>query len=89
MNRVPTLLLKESKNPKALIVYRCRRKLSNDEKRFYIDAVKCLQTKSARTTSYFSGARTRYDDFVALHINATDYVHFVVCISLRSYNAGR
>ncbi|KAK0658285.1 Tyrosinase-like protein orsC [Lasiodiplodia hormozganensis] len=53
------------------------RKLSDDEKKSYIDAVKCLQTKSARTTSYFSGARTRYDDFVALHINATDYVHFV------------
>ncbi|GME58660.1 Tyrosinase central domain protein [Neofusicoccum parvum] len=53
------------------------RKLSDDEKKSYISAVQCLQAKGAKTTSFFPGARTRYDDFVAPHINETDYVHFV------------
>ncbi|KAL0259595.1 hypothetical protein SLS55_005332 [Diplodia seriata] len=71
-----------------MVIRPVRRTLSDHEKKSYISAVKCLQAKSPRTSSYFSGARTRYDDFVAAHINATDYVHFVVCTSFRSHNAG-
>lgn len=43
----------------------------------YINAVKCLQSKPARTPqSLAPGAKTRYDDFVAVHINQTMTIHY-------------
>ena len=56
----------------------CRRTLSKADKLSYIAAVKCLHSKPPTTASDFDGVRSRYDDFVATHINNTDYIHFVV-----------
>ncbi|KAK1729306.1 hypothetical protein CaCOL14_002587 [Colletotrichum acutatum] len=51
--------------------------LSRVEKLDYINAVKCLQSRPARTpASESSGARTRFDDFVATHINQTLTIHY-------------
>ncbi|KAI1360539.1 Di-copper centre-containing protein [Xylaria arbuscula] len=50
--------------------------LSSNEKKAYIKAVKCLQAKpSIADPSFAPGARTRYDDFVAVHINQTLSIH--------------
>ncbi|KAF2815951.1 Di-copper centre-containing protein, partial [Mytilinidion resinicola] len=54
------------------------RTLSSSEKLSYIAAIKCLQTKPALTSRDFSGVRSRYDDFLATHINNTDFIHFVM-----------
>lgn len=37
-----------------------------------------MQAKPAKTTSTFPGSRSRYDDYQALHISQTDYIHFDV-----------
>ncbi|OLN85068.1 Grixazone synthase 4 [Colletotrichum chlorophyti] len=43
----------------------------------YIIAVKCLQAKPSRTpASEAPGAKTRFDDFVATHINQTLTIHY-------------
>lgn len=50
--------------------------LSNSEKKAYTDAVICLQSKPAKTNPALApGAKTRYDDFVAVHINNTLTIH--------------
>ncbi|KAF2662040.1 Di-copper centre-containing protein [Lophiostoma macrostomum CBS 122681] len=50
--------------------------LSTSEKKDYIAAVQCLSTKPAKTPAGFAaGAKNRYDDFVASHINATLSIH--------------
>ncbi|KAF2130893.1 Di-copper centre-containing protein [Dothidotthia symphoricarpi CBS 119687] len=50
--------------------------LSKSEKLNYIDAVKCLAKKPARTPAAIaSGARNRYDDFVVTHLQQTPYIH--------------
>ncbi|QGA17998.1 hypothetical protein EYB26_005676 [Talaromyces marneffei] len=47
------------------------------QKKAYIDAVLCLQSKPSNTPSNLvPGARTRYDDFVATHINQTPNIHY-------------
>ncbi|KAH8900922.1 Di-copper centre-containing protein [Thozetella sp. PMI_491] len=53
------------------------RTLSNSERQEYIDAVKCLQNRPSQTSATWKGASSRYDDFVALHISQTDYIHWV------------
>lgn len=54
-----------------------RGSLTNSERLDYIDAVKCLQATPARTpASVASGAKTRFDDFVATHINQTLTIHY-------------
>ncbi|KAK4460922.1 hypothetical protein QBC42DRAFT_100129 [Cladorrhinum samala] len=51
--------------------------LSDGEKKDYIRAVKCLQSKPARTpSSLVPGAKSRFDDFVAAHINQTMTIHW-------------
>jgi len=45
--------------------------MSNPEKKSWIDAVDCLHWKKPFYVSKFKGIMTRYDDFVAFHINAT------------------
>ncbi|CCF45515.1 tyrosinase central domain-containing protein, partial [Colletotrichum higginsianum] len=51
--------------------------LSRLERLDYIKAVKCLQSRPARTpSSEAPGARSRFDDFVATHINQTFTVHY-------------
>ncbi|KAK9375192.1 uncharacterized protein V1513DRAFT_431073 [Lipomyces chichibuensis] len=53
------------------------RALSNSEKLAYIDAVKCLQFQPSQLGHVYDGARCRFDDFQATHINNTDYIHWV------------
>ncbi|UPK93034.1 hypothetical protein LCI18_003969 [Fusarium solani-melongenae] len=47
------------------------RKECSPEQAAYIDAVQCLKTAPSKGTSVFDTLQSRYDDFVALHINAT------------------
>ncbi|KAF2786397.1 Di-copper centre-containing protein [Melanomma pulvis-pyrius CBS 109.77] len=50
--------------------------LSSKEKKSYIAAVQCLSTKPAKTPAALAaGAKNRYDDFVATHINQTLSIH--------------
>lgn len=55
-----------------LLTSRYRRTLANSDKLSYINAVKCLMGKPAQLSSVFPGSKSRYDDFVALHINSTN-----------------
>ncbi|KAM0354217.1 hypothetical protein ACHAPU_001255 [Fusarium lateritium] len=51
--------------------------LSKKDKTAYIDAVKCLQSKPSKTpTSFSNGAKTRFDDWVAIHLNQTQSIHY-------------
>lgn len=52
--------------------------LSDNEKRDYIRAVRCLQTKPSISGNLVPGARNRYDDFVATHVNQTYTIHNTV-----------
>ncbi|KAF9869972.1 FAD binding domain-containing protein [Colletotrichum karsti] len=50
--------------------------LTGDERKSYIRAVKCLFSSPSQTDpSLNTGARNRYDDFAAQHINQTMTVH--------------
>jgi tyrosinase len=56
-----------------------RKTLSKKDKKAYIDAVLCLRKKPSKADPAFApGARTRYDDFVAVHINQTLSIHGTV-----------
>ncbi|KAF2109160.1 hypothetical protein BDV96DRAFT_502938 [Lophiotrema nucula] len=51
--------------------------LSNKERKAYTDAVLCLQAKQAKTpSSIVPGAKSRFDDWVATHINQTMTIHY-------------
>ncbi|KAK5655362.1 hypothetical protein OQA88_5929 [Cercophora sp. LCS_1] len=51
--------------------------LTDLERIAYTDAVNCLLSKPANTpTSLVPGARSRFDDFVASHINQTMTIHY-------------
>jgi tyrosinase len=53
-----------------------RSTLSKQERKDYIAAVQCLYKKPSKTPSALApGAKTRYDDFVATHINQTISIH--------------
>ncbi|EXK76468.1 tyrosinase [Fusarium oxysporum f. sp. raphani 54005] len=50
--------------------------LCKKEKKAYINAVLCLRKKPSKADPTFApGARTRYDDFVAVHINQSLSIH--------------
>ncbi|KAK1752335.1 hypothetical protein QBC47DRAFT_433415 [Echria macrotheca] len=50
--------------------------LSKAERKDYIKAVKCLMNKPSKySPTAAPGAKTRYDDFVAVHINQTISIH--------------
>ncbi|KAK1758804.1 hypothetical protein QBC47DRAFT_314606 [Echria macrotheca] len=49
--------------------------LTKSERKAYTDAVLCLQSKPARTAGV-PGAKSRFDDFVAVHINQTMEIHY-------------
>lgn len=54
-----------------------RSTLSKSQRKDYIRAVQCLQSKPAKTpSSEVPGAKTRFDDFVALHIQQTMEIHY-------------
>ena len=51
--------------------------LSSKERKSYISAVKCLIAKPAKTPANKApGAKSRFDNFVALHINQTIEIHY-------------
>jgi len=53
-----------------------RSALSKAQRKSYTDAVLCLQCKpSLLNSTEVPGARNRYDDFLAVHINQTIYIH--------------
>ncbi|KAK8055239.1 hypothetical protein PG993_000466 [Apiospora rasikravindrae] len=53
------------------------RALSSEQQQSYIDAVKCMQSTSGKTAELYSGVKSLYDDFQALHISQTDNIHWV------------
>lgn len=56
-----------------------RGRLGRAERKQYIAAVQCLQKLPARTPpSLVPGAKSRFDDFVATHINQTLTIHYTV-----------
>jgi tyrosinase len=55
--------------------------LTERERRAYIDSILCLQQLPPQTPDALAaGAKTRYDDFLATHINQTWHIHRTVCI---------
>lgn len=53
------------------------------ERKAYTDAVLCLQSKPSKFPAGVApGAKTRYDDFVAVHINSTLFIHATVSIPM-------
>lgn len=51
--------------------------LSKTDRKAYTDAVLCLQAKQAKTpNSLVAGAKSRFDDWVATHINQTMTIHY-------------
>jgi len=51
--------------------------LNRGERKAYIAAVQCLQSLPAKTpASTAAGAKTRFDDFVAVHIAQTPFIHY-------------
>ena len=54
-----------------------RNTLSKKDRKDYIKAAKCLQSKPSKTPEDEApGAKTRFDDFVATHINQTLAIHY-------------
>ncbi|KAH8588626.1 hypothetical protein B0O99DRAFT_356866 [Bisporella sp. PMI_857] len=53
-----------------------RRSLSKTERLAYIKAVKCLQGKPSQTSAVYLGAKSRYDDYLGLHIGLAGNIHF-------------
>jgi tyrosinase len=53
--------------------------LAPEERRKWIDAVLCLQsTPSKLDQARYPGAKSRYDDFVVVHMNQTLSIHGTV-----------
>ncbi|KAI9929412.1 hypothetical protein ASPWEDRAFT_51984 [Aspergillus wentii DTO 134E9] len=68
--------VKSTCTPQTAAVRREWGSLSHHERKEYTDAVLCLASKPSRINHTFApGARSRYDDFVATHINQTMYIH--------------
>ena len=64
-----------------LRVRRDWRALSHRERRAYIDSILCLQRLPPQTPyAVAAGAKTRYDDFLATHINQTWHIHRTVSV---------
>ncbi|KAK6865201.1 hypothetical protein PG990_005356 [Apiospora arundinis] len=53
------------------------RAMSPEQQSSYIDAVKCMQSTPGKTAEFYSGVKSLYDDFQALHISQTDNIHWV------------
>lgn len=50
--------------------------MSKPDRKAYIKAVQCLRTLPAKSDkSWAAAAKTRFDDFVAIHVNQTMYIH--------------
>lgn len=55
-----------------------RRNLTLTQRLEYIGAIKCMMSKPAKTGDIYAGAKSRFDDFQALHISQADYIHWCV-----------
>ncbi|KAJ2898555.1 hypothetical protein MKZ38_003846 [Zalerion maritima] len=53
------------------------RTLSDTDKVEYTNAVQCLMNLPAQTQNLYTGVQNRFDDFQGLHIDQTDFIHFV------------
>lgn len=53
----------------------CRSALSKKDRKAYIKAVQCLRELPSRGPPEWNAAKTRYDDFVAQHVDMTIEVH--------------
>jgi tyrosinase len=63
-----------------------RSSLSQSDRKAYTDAVLCLMSKPSKTNPVaVPGARSRYDDFLWVHINQTLTIHGTVCIKMRGF----
>jgi tyrosinase len=51
-----------------------REKLSKNERKHYIRAVQCLWDLP-RVDPVFSAAQNYFDEFVAIHVNQTEFIH--------------
>lgn len=72
---------RESCTLETLRVRRDWRALSHGERRAYIDAILCLHKLPPQTPAALAaGAKTRYDDFLATHINQTWHIHRTVSL---------
>jgi tyrosinase len=55
--------------------------MSKDDRQGFTDALQCLQAlPSQLDPAGYPGVKTRYDEFVAVHINMTNVIHLNVCI---------
>lgn len=61
-----------------MLTFTNRRALTKAQRLSYINAVKCMMGKPSKTSAYYGGVRSRYDDFQALHIAMTERVHYNV-----------
>lgn len=53
-----------------------REHMSKEDRKAYIKAVQCLRELPSKSDKTWApAARTRYDDFVAVHVNQTLYIH--------------
>ncbi|KAF7358946.1 Tyrosinase central domain-containing protein [Mycena sanguinolenta] len=75
LNRQPVFAASESTLCTTPAVRQEWRTLNNHQKLEYIAAVQCLHR--IPSISHLQGAKTRFDDFVALHVVSTDAVHNV------------
>lgn len=64
-----------------------RRTLSKSERKNYTEAVLCLRKKPSLYKE-IKGAKSRYDDFQALHILQAFIIHFNVSYSLFTVSRG-
>ncbi|KAL2163286.1 hypothetical protein VTH06DRAFT_5342 [Thermothelomyces fergusii] len=64
-------------NPSNVKIRREWRTLSKAQRRSYIKAVQCIQQKPSRLPEgVAAGSKTIFDDFVYLHMKATEFVHY-------------
>lgn len=52
-----------------------RENMSTAMRRNYVEAVQCLFTSKSKLTEFGWPTKTRYDDFVGVHINMTVTIH--------------
>lgn len=53
-----------------------REEMSKPHRKAYIEAVQCLRKLPAKSEKAWApAAKTRFDDFVAIHVNQTMYIH--------------